>query len=166
MKRSKKRRNYNVWRSPYKKAFKIAKEYAEEYGLDFPFSPVDNPTLEDIEDLREFHEEQVREEREKRKTNYYNKACEALDKIFNEAIADCNNDWELAKARHAEHEKEQAKQINSNDEEWGKYILSHVRELKEGLERFIFMSKQTWDINNPHESTEWWDAFEAVLMNW
>ena len=89
-------------------------------------------------------EERVKEEREKRKTSYYKKACEALDLLIVQAENGASDAWEDEKAAHAKHTVEQAKEININDDEWGKYILSHISELKEDLERFVFLSKHTF----------------------
>ena len=163
--RVKRARHYNVWKTPYKALYKRTKQYAEEHNLT-PFDEVYNPSQKDIEDLRRMQEERVKEEREKRKTSYYKKACEALDLLIVQAENGASDAWENEKAAHAKHTVEQAKEININDDEWGKYILSHISELKEDLERFVFLSKQTWDNNTPHESTEWWDALETLIFNW
>lgn len=165
IKRRKIRYRYNVWKAPYNALYKATEKYALEHGLN-PFDKIENPSQDDIDDLRRLQEERVQEEREKRKTSYYQKACEALDKLIAEALGEASNEWENVKATHAQQTVEQAKQINKEDEQWGQYILSHVSDLKNALERFIFLSKQTWDINNPHESTEWWDALEQTIFDW
>lgn len=166
MKRTKTRRHYNPWKSPYNQLYKRAKEYAETKGYAAP-ERAENPTQEDLDALRRKHEENVKKEREKRQTplqrNYYAEACNAIIRVVADIRNRANGDWEIAKAQRLEWVASQAMDTYGDDNKWGLFVLKRFKDFKAYAEGFVFKSKQTWDNNNPNEDTSCYEYMLAIL---